>query len=231
MSGSYETGLAAVAAALELELEAIGALVQGAAAAQETLVTLEEALPRLVSALRAAVEGVARLDPPPDLAGEHELLLAGLQEIVALEEELATRVEAGDAAGALARVEAIAARQARLEASLSATMLTAAGAVAGGGGGAGLLAAGAEGVSRPRRRRSCRPWMRSRIWGGWTSPARSGCWRWIRWWWGDGADHGAVGGAGVGDGGGGAGASMRRRCGILGRRGSRSGWGRGRMGR
>ena len=142
VSGSYETGLAAVAAALELELEAIGALVQGAAAAQETLVTLEEALPRLVSALRAAVEGVARLDPPPDLAGEHELLLAGLQEIVALEEELATRVEAGDAAGALARVEAIAARQARLEASLSATMLTAAGPLLGVAGALGFLPLG-----------------------------------------------------------------------------------------
>jgi len=139
---AYTTALRGIAADLEEALESIAEAVE-AGDTGDALARLEAALPELVGALGTAVDRVAELQPPMELRAEHGRLVAGLQEIVALEEQLVARVEAGDAAGALARAESIGAQQSALEASLSSAMREAAGPLLGVAGALGFLPLGA----------------------------------------------------------------------------------------
>ena len=87
---------------------------------------------------------LAGVDAPMGVERDHELLIAGLESIIALEEELIARVGLGDAAGALARTRAIAEQQATLAAALSAEVRDAAGALLGVAGALGFLPLTAE---------------------------------------------------------------------------------------
>lgn len=144
LSDDYRAALAAIALRLDGDLQAIGEEVQAAAGAENALASLERALPQLVAALRTAIGSLREVDAPPAASEDHQRLIAGLESIADLEEELIARVELGDVAGVLARTEAIRAEQSLLAGSLPAEVRTAAGPLLGAAGALGFLPLGVE---------------------------------------------------------------------------------------